>query len=208
MKREIPMLITVIAGLGYLLFFFIPHWPFNMIGEMFQNWLIIIAAFAILLGVGSLIKVHGNRISRKTEGWPFSIILLGALFTNALLGIFLGIEAGTPYDYIFKNFYTPMGSTMFSLLAFFIASAAFRAFRAQSKEATMLLVAAFFVMLGRVPLGEWLWTGFPDIADWIMNVPTTAGQRAIMIGAALGVVSTSIKILIGMDKPYLGGGGE
>ena len=186
MKREIPMLITVIAGLGYLLFFFIPHWPFNMIGEMFQNWLIIIAAFAILLGVGSLIKVHGNRISRKTEGWPFSIILLGALFTNALLGIFLGIEAGTPYDYIFKNFYTPMGSTMFSLLAFFIASAAFRAFRAQSKEATMLLVAAFFVMLGRVPLGEWLWTGFPDIADWIMNVPTTAGQRAIMIGAALG----------------------
>jgi len=208
MKREIPMLITLIAGLGYLLFFFIPHSPFNLIGEMFQSWLIVIAAFAILLGVGSLIKVHGDRISRRTEGWPFSIVLLVALLSNAFLGIILGIDTDTPYDYIFKYFYSPMGSTMFSLLAFFIASAAFRAFRAQSKEATMLLVAAFFVMLGRVPLGEWLWTGFPDIADWIMNYPTTAGQRAIMIGAALGVVSTSIKILLGIDKPYLGGGGD
>jgi hypothetical protein len=205
MKREIPMLITVIAGLGYILFFFIPHWPFNQIGEMFNNWIIVISAFAILLGVGSLIKVHGDRISRKTEGWPYSIILLLGLFTTAILGIALGLDVGSPFDYIFRYFYTPMGSTMFSLLAFFIASAAFRAFRAQSKEATMLLIAAFFVMLGRVPLGELIWSGFPKIANWLMNYPSTAGQRAIMIGAALGVVSTSIKILIGIDKSYLGG---
>lgn len=206
MKREIPMLITALVGVVYLLFFFVPHWPINLIGEMFQSWFIVISAFAILLGVGSLIKVHGNRISRKTEGWPFSIILLLGLFSTAFIGIFGGIEVGTAFDYIFNYFYTPMGSTMFSLLAFFIASASFRAFRAQSKEATMLLVAAFIMMLGRVPLGEWIWTEFPKIGDWIMNYPANAGQRAIMIGAALGVVSTSIKILLGIDKSYLGGG--
>ena len=205
MKREIPMLITLIAGLGYLLFYFIPHWPFNLIGEMFQNWGIVISAFAILLGVGSLIKVHGDRISRQHEGWPYSIVLLLGLFVTATVGIFMGIKDNSPYGYIFKYFLTPMGSTMFSLLAFFIASAAFRAFRAQSREATLLLISAFFVMLGRVPLGELIWTKFPEISNWLMYYPTTAGQRAIMIGAALGVVSTSIKILLGIDKSYLGG---
>jgi hypothetical protein len=205
MKREIPMMITLIAGLGYLLFYFIPHTPFNIIGEMFQNWVIIIAAFAILLGVGSLIKVHGDRISRRSEGWIYSTILVVGVIGTALVGLIGGISIGTPFYYIFKNILSPMGSTMFSLLAFFIASAAFRAFRAQSREATLLLIAAFFVMLGRVPLGEWLWSRFPDISNWIMSYPMTAGQRAIMIGIALGVVSTSIKILIGIDKSYLGG---
>lgn len=205
MKREIPMIITVIAGLGYLLYYFVPHSPFNMIGEMFQSWFIIIAAFAILLGVGSLIKAHGDKISRRSEGWAYSIVLLLGLFSTAFIGLIGGISIGTPFNYIFRHLYSPMGSTMFSLLAFFIASAAFRAFRAQSREATLLLVAAFFVMLGRVPLGEWIWPRFPDIADWLMNCPTTAGQRAIMIGIALGVVSTSIKILFGIDKSYLGG---
>ncbi len=99
----------------------------------------------------------------------------------------------------------PLSSTMFSLLAFYVASAAFRAFRAKTKEATFLLVAAFIVMLGRVPLGALIWSKIPVISNWIMAYPTTAGQSAIMIGAALGVVSVSIKIMLGIERTYLGG---
>lgn len=97
-----------------------------------------------------------------------------------------------------------MAGTMFSLLAFYVASAAYRAFKAKSFDSGMLLFAAFLVMIGRTSIGEAIWPGFSSIASWIMNVPQNAGQRAIQIGAALGLISSSVRILLGLEQSYLG----
>jgi hypothetical protein len=67
-----------------------------------------------------------------------------------------------------------------------------------------LLVAAILVMWGRVPLGEHLIPGVGYIAEWIMNVPNTAAQRGILIGVSLGGIATSIKIICGIERSYLG----
>ena len=40
----------------------------------------------------------------------------------------------------------------------------------------------------------------------IMAVFNTAGSRAIVIGIALGIASTSLKVLLGIDRSYLGTG--
>ena len=102
---------------------------------------------------------------------------------------------------------------MFALLAFFVASASYRAFRARNREATILLVAAVLLMLGRVPIGDML-TGFlPEgwtmsaWADVIMNYLQLAGQRAIMIGIALGIVSNSLRLVLGIERSHIGGDG-
>jgi lysylphosphatidylglycerol synthetase-like protein (DUF2156 family) len=107
--------------------------------------------------------------------------------------------------YIFSHIIRPMQSTMFSLLAFFVASAAFRAFRVKNFEATVLLIAAFLVMLGRVPIGAWIWPGFTVISAWIMENVNMAGSRAITLGTAVGMIAVSLKIMLGIERGYMGG---
>jgi hypothetical protein len=102
---------------------------------------------------------------------------------------------------------------MFSLLAFFIASAAFRAFRARNAEATLMLVAACVVMLGLTPPFVQLWDslvpvlpGLPTTAkDWILEVPNMASRRAILLGIGLGAIAQSFRIILGLERTYLGG---
>lgn len=56
------------------------------------------------------------------------------------------------------------------------------------------------------------WSGFKyftglrieNLTLLIMSVFNTAGNRAIMIGIALGIVAASLKLLIGYDRSYLG----
>ncbi|MCD6335121.1 MAG: hypothetical protein J7M27_07305 [Candidatus Latescibacteria bacterium] len=206
MRRQIPLLITFVTGMLMIVAYFIPHHPFGGLRELFNQWAIVIAAFALILGVLNLIKVNAVKIQRKRPGWGYSAVLLIAFTVTTITGLFWGMDRETVFDFIFRNMYVPLGATMFSLLAFFVASASYRAFRARTTEAALLLVAATFVMLGRVPLGSYIWTKFPALANWIMDFPNMAGQRAIMIGIALGTVSMSLRIILGIERSYLGGG--
>jgi hypothetical protein len=113
-------------------------------------------------------------------------------------------DLGRVYVWFYDHVFFPCNATMFALLAFFIASAAFRAFRARSAEAALLLGAAVLVMIGFVPMGGALWSGFPEIADWIMEVLNTSGRRAIIMGAALGAVATGLRIILGIERSHLG----
>jgi len=127
------------------------------------------------------------------------------------------VEPGSPFWWLYEYAFTPLTATMFSLLAFYVASAAFRAFRAKNFEAFLLLATAFVILLGRTYAGPLLTSWLPDslaalkienITVFIMSVINTAGNRAIMIGISLGIVSTSLKILLGVDRSYLGTGEE
>lgn len=214
MRREIPLIITFVVGVAYVISYFIPHEPFNQFEQWFTDWFLIVAAFAIWLGALNLLKISTIKIFRKHSDWPYAVIIIISFLIVAIAGFVGGLEfrnAGTAFDWLYINVYTPLSSTMYALLAFFVASASYRAFRARNFEATILLLAAFFVMLGRVPVGDLITSWLPyeyqmsHWANWIMNVLNTAGQRAIMMGIALGLVSNSLRIIIGLERSYLGG---
>jgi len=206
MKRQIPLLIVITMGFLFVAHSFIPHSISADFFEWFQDWMKAISPFAVILGVMSLFMVHGKKIQYKVPNWQYSLVTLVGLVFTALSGFIWGTQAGTPYMWLFKNVQMPMSATMFALLAFYIASAAYKAFRARSPEATVLLIAAVIVMLGQVPLGVMISRWIPITSTWILNVPNLAAKRAIMIGVGLGMTATSLKILLGIERTYLGGG--
>ncbi|HEY3997329.1 MAG TPA: hypothetical protein VGO93_00595 [Candidatus Xenobia bacterium] len=212
MKRTVPLVITFLSGLVMI----VPYYVSGLEGaqDVFLDWYKIISVFAYVLGVSSLVMVNGQKIVRKSAGWGYNAVLLVSLVVTLGFGIAGNFEQGTLSYYIFQYVFNPLSATMFSLLAFFIASAAFRAFKAKTVEATLLLTSAIFVMIGRVPPGEMLWQHLPwlnqwrlgDIIDtWVMGTFNAAGQRAILIGSSIGLISISLKILLGVERSYLGG---
>src|SRR5687767_2860874 len=236
MRSRIPIITAFIAGMIPILSLYIPKGflsgPQGMSPRL-DRWLIIVAGFALLLGIVNVVQNNSRRIARRDAGWAFSVVLLAGLLVTGSLGIWgavsgegIGFRADgstTPFKWIEDRFFQPLQSTIFSLLAFFMASAAFRAFRARNTEATILLVAAGLVMAGRVPLFELLAAPFPalqpsaasvslflgGLTEWIMNIPNGAAQSGIIIGSALGAASMANRVNLGIKRGYLGlGAGE
>ncbi len=206
MKRQIPLLIVIILGFMFAMHTFIPHKASADFYDWYQTWIKAISPFMVLLGIMSLFMVHTTKIKRKVPNWQYSLITLVALVGTGTVGFIWGTQEGTPFMWLFKNVQMPMGATMFSLLAFYIASAAYKAFRARSIEATVLLIAAMIVMLGQVPIGIKISKLIPEASQWILNVPNLAAKRGIALGVGLGMTATSLKILLGIERTYLGGG--
>ncbi len=232
MKRTIPLIITALGGFVLAIAYFIPEtqgWA-----EVSTIWFDVMASAAFILGGGNLLRIHLRKVSDRNKGWAFSGVTLCAFIGMLVIGLSQagvhpnpnypeypwsgsyrenGVAFWWMYEYVFK----PLTATMFSMLAFYIASAAFRAFRAKNVEAMLLLSTAFIILLGRTFAGVWLTGWIPEDSEfqglrlenltvYIMKVFNTAGNRAIMIGVALGIASTSLKVLLGVDRSYLGSG--
>ena len=202
--RSGPLVLTFLVGTTLIALFFIPHHQAQAVNAKLLEWATVVYAFALILGSISLWSTHARKIRLKSDGWPYSIVTLVALVVVTGLGVGQGVAEGTVVSRIYNMVNSPLASTMFALLAFFIASAAFRAFRARNVEATHLLVTAVLMMIGRVSIGEFIWKGFPGFTEWLLDVPNLAAKRAIAIGVGLGAVSIALKIILGIERGYLG----
>ncbi len=164
---------------------------------------------ALLMGALNLSRVHVNTLRRKRTNWGYSLWLLIVLVAFTGYGLIQGPK-DTWYNWIYTGVYKNIDATMFSLIAFYIASAAYRAFRARSVEAGLMMVVAMIVMLAQVPIGEAIWGrtgflgGFPGITDWILAVPNAASGRAISLGIFLGIMATQTRVLLGIERRHLG----
>ena len=210
MRTTIPLILTFVVGFFMIGEYFIPHWRYHQWTQVLQEWGVILAAAAFLLGLINLVQVNLPKVLNREEDWGYKLLMIVALVATMVIGFVGGearLEPGKAYGWMFEFVLTPLNATMFALLAFYIASAAFRAFRARNLEATVLLCAAVIVMVARVPLGESLpliGHKLPPLMNWIMDVPNVAARRAIYIGAALGTVATALRVILGLERTHLG----
>jgi hypothetical protein len=204
MKRTIPMSIAMAIGFLILIDFFFDESHINALGRFFVLSAVIVVGFALLLGLFNVLLVHFRRIGKRDEGWPYSIVLVAIALVVLLAGI-SGPETRV-VRWIFDNVQFPLQAATFSLLAFYVATAAYRAFRFRSLESIAFILAAIVVLLGQVPVGRYVGEFLPAAKDWVLDVPGTAGVRGIIIGVALGTIATGVRVLMGLDRPYSGDG--
>jgi hypothetical protein len=193
----------------------VPHHIVSVPADYLQQCAVIVVAFGYVLGGANALTVNLSAIARRQPDWPYKVVLVATLVFTVAIGLKEGRhwqDERTISMFLYNQVYSSMQGTMFALLAFFIASAAFRAFRVRTLEAGLLAAAALIVMLGRVPIGDQMTAWLPEplrlgaVQDWIMNVPQNAAKRAILMGAALGVMATGLRVILGIERSYLGGG--
>jgi hypothetical protein len=210
LQRSLPIFFAGTVGIFMAVQYFVPHPAMVRIYNLVLDWKQVVFGCTLMLGVFSLLRFHWQKIIRRTADAFYSGVALISCVVTVLAAVFFGTEAG-PYTWLYDQVQAPMQATMFSLLAYFVASASYRAFRARSVHATLLLIAGAVVMLGRVPIGDQI--GFDiesrrvslaTITAWILDTPTLAAKRGILIGVGLGMISTSLRIILGIERTYLG----
>lgn len=204
MRIHVPLFICAAAGIFLAVQYFIP--ALLPAYERINDYLQIVYAFSIVLGVASVIHRHGLKIRKRHKDTIYSLVALAGMALMMAAGFAGGRDRDSLFQTLFNSLLLPVQASMFSLLAFYLASAAFRAFRARSLDATLLLLAAVIVMIGRLDEGHVL--GLPRIQHWILDGPNLVSKRAIILGVGLGIASTALKVVLGIERSYLGSGKE
>lgn len=173
----------------------------------------ILETMAIGMGLLSLAIVNGRRMRKKEKGWYEAPFFFAAVVLGVVTGIYKYADPGSAErafsDTIIFKIITAAGSSIFSLLAFYMASAAYRAFRIRNVEAALMMGAAILVMLGQTPFGAWLtaWlphgyegASLPSVAAWILRVLNTAVFRGLIFGIMLGAIATAVRYWLSLER--------
>jgi hypothetical protein len=187
----------------------------SLLGELqllILNVAVILAGFAVLIGIFNLLLVHTKKVTQKKKGAGYSIVLIITLvitFILGLLGHYIPVAASL-FNEAFKSIQLPIESSLMALLVVTLTYAAIRLLRRHLNVLSVIfLVTAWLILVGTAP---WPFLGdvpfFSDIMrPFITQIPAAAGARGILIGVALGTLTTGLRILFGSDRPYGGKNG-
>jgi hypothetical protein len=202
MFKRIPFIIAISAGL------------FTLIGllagattavSLLLNWAGFLAALALLLGIINLFLVHSHRA--VTEGNVYSLVLLLSMIFVLALG-FVDDIGGVTLQNVFDGVQRPLEAALAALLAFFLIFALFRMIRRQWNGWTGLFVLTVIIVLltNALMVFRYVPDSVIEIASPVRRVIdgllVSSGMRGLLIGFALGTVMLSLRVLVGLERPY------
>jgi len=228
-KKRLIVIVTFVSGLFWVLEFFLPahsavlfFWrpahgnPFTPLKQPVGYALQVIAGFTFFLASLNLMRLHAGHLARLRAGWYNSLAFFVAFFAMAAFGLWAYYDGKNPVairwnTWLFTDMYVPLTGTMFSVTAFYMATAAFRAFRIRTAEAGVMMLAAVVVMVGQVPLGMWFTSSLPlqgpasnlrieVIANWLLGVVNSAALRGVLFGLLVGGLAMSLRMWLNLER--------
>ncbi len=193
-----------VSGLFVLLGYFVDHEFIVAMRLVLMRWAVLIAAWALILGIINILYVHFIKVRDMEPGWPYSILLMIALFVTFVFGV-ISVDNEIMFM-IFNYIHLPIETSLMALLAISLAVAGFKLVSQKRDWTSMVFVGtAFFVLLGTVPLplfSDEMIQGFTGLRNWLVQVLAAGGARGILLGVALGAIVTGLRVLLAVDRPY------
>jgi len=203
MRNRLPSYIVTIVGIILIAEYFIDAPFLTTLASELKNWGVILGAAAIVLGIVNIVLLNIRAVRNKRAEIASTSLLFVALIVFGALGVFGGTEHPL-YQKMYTNMYIPMATTIFSMKIFYMLSAAYRSFVAKRGEAAVMLAISLITLITIVPVGEQIFPAAPVILDWLQKVPNVAGQRGILLGAALGSFATALRTILGYERSNVG----
>ncbi len=201
--RIVAAFVAIVTGLIVLLGYFVPAGSLLELRLQLVQWAAILAATAVLVGVVSLLGVHWQKISTRQKNSAYSILLIISLVTTFLLGL---LGTNNPLiSLVLDGIIVPAEATLMALLAVTLIYASVRLLRRRADSMSILFLGiAVVILLMSAPLPIGMFPG-ADVVKWFINeFFAVAGARGILIGVALGALTTGLRVLFGVDRPYGG----
>jgi len=201
--RYVNAFIAFAAGLIVLAGYFVP--ALGGLQAMLLNWAMILVGAAGLVGVFNLILVHGDKIRRREKGGGYSALLIIALAAVFFFGMALGPDHITMHI-VLDGIILPAEAMLMGLLTVTLLYAGIRLLRRRADlMAVVFLLVSAIVLFGSatLPFGDMPVIG-TLIRPWMTEVWAMGGARGILIGVALGTLTTGLRVLFGSDRPYGG----
>lgn len=162
------------------------------------KWVLLLSAFALLLGVLNIAQVHLQSIKNGQTEWRYSLVLLISL--GAVLIIGLMDTGGTSHplvDWIFNNIIAPLQAALFAITAFFLAAAAYRFLRIGRTGSMWILIGALLMLVLQMPISHTLLTATSEsFVHWLLNVPIMAALRGVIIGSSISLLVVATRFIL------------
>jgi hypothetical protein len=203
--RVLTVLIAIAAGILILVGYLFPQ--FAALQTLLLDYAIIFVGAAALVGVFNILFVHADKIRRREKGSTYSAFLIIFLVATLTFGIIVG-PGHAAMRLLMEAVILPAEAALMGILTVTLLYAAVRLLRRRlDVMSAVFLLTAVLVIFGSatlpLPFGDMPVIG-TLLRPWVTQVLALGGARGILIGVALGTLTTGLRVLFGADRPYGG----
>ena len=205
MRAPLATAVAIAVGLVVLLGYFLPGAALSGLRSLFLGWGVILAGIAALVGIVNLLRVHWMKFNTPKKRNIFSLILILSFLITFGMGLWL-TPANPAFQKVVTHIQVPLETSLLAVLVIVLTIALIQLVRRKNNLMTIVFLCSAVVFL---ILGSGLLSNFGDnsfiqqISGFLKQLPL-AGARGILLGIALGSLTTGLRLLIGADRPYSG----